>query len=477
MRKLSLLILCPAVAVLAGCSAESEDVSGFHVSVLDSVQEAVYDDLLGQYKAIVSDGNTSLTLLLGMQSDGLSMDIPVPVTGNYSFSENDGRQQISDGSSWTDGTSEFIISEGSVSAYSMDGKTTLSGSVSDGKGNSLHFMSESLEFTHSSIAVLDFSGCTGSCSGGKCTIELTGESGDVTLVVSSPDAVSGDEIPAGEYRMTDKTLEEVNVSGIEGLDGSVADGVLTVARKSGLFNIAGVLRMGDGQVFRIVYEGYGIPESAGTAGNEMCGQWTMTTEKWCLPDDKTGEWTISDSYDASYSVDIVGFSNESTMVLSGLFDVSFNCIGKVSGRSLIVESNPETNPVAFVNTSKGNYSLFLALFDPDTGYIRMWDEVELALSDDGSSLSVVGQVHDFTDSQTGQTKHANYRYMGLLGLDEEGLRVSMFEQWPFAELPVFVKDGAMSVKASNVFRRSSGEPLSVNSIISRDEVISVTPVL
>lgn len=468
--------MCSAVA-LAGCSSDPEDVNGFRSNVFDSVQEAVYDDMLGQYKAVLSDGGTSLVLLLGMQSDGLWMDAPLPATGNYSFSNDDARHQICDGSSWTDGTSEFIISGGSVSAYSIDGKTSLSGSVSDGKGNSLHFKSETLEFSHSSIAVLDFSGCTGSCSGGKCSIELSGESGNMTLVLSVPDAVSGDDIPAGEYRMSDNAFEVVDLSGMEGLVGSVDDGVLTVARKTGLLHIAGVLRMEDGQSFRIIYEGYGTPESVGSAGNEMSGHWTMTAGKWCLPDEETGEWTMSDTYDASYSVDIVGFSNESTMVLSGLYGESFNCIGKVSGRSLVVESNPETNPVAYVNTSKGYYSLFLALFDPDTGYVRMWDEIELSLSDDGGSLSVVGQIHDFNDSQTGQIKHANYTYMGLLGLDEEGLRVSMFEQWPFAELPVFAKDGVRSAEASHSVRMSSGEPLSVNCIIGRDDVISVTPVL
>lgn len=475
MRKLSFLVLCSAIAAAAGCSGDSDDVSGFRVTVLDDVQEAVYDDIAGQYKAVVSDGRISLTLLLGLQCDGLAMDGPVPAAGNYSPGQEEGRNIVAEGSFWTDDAGEYRISGGSVSSLPGDGLVSLSGSVEDGNGNSLHFKTVPFEFSHTAAGTVDFSACDASCSDGLCAISMEGETGSVALVLAAPDVPAGDGIPAGEYRMSDNTLTQVSFSGIEGVSGTVGDAVLTVSKSCGAYDIAGVLCVEDGPMFRIRYEGYLFSEAGQTIGSSVCGHWSMETGRWCIPDDQTTEWTISDTYDAEYGVDILGFSDENTLVFSGLFDASFNMIARVSGSSLIVDANPETNPVAYVNTTKGNYRLFLTLFDPDTGYLMIWDDVEFLLSEDGTSLSVVEEVRDFKDSQTGQMKQASYRYMGLIGLDDEGVRVSMFEQWPFAELPVFTREGTGASRSAVPARRSAGKLLQVNGTVSREEVISVTP--
>lgn len=473
MRKLLFFLGAASFAAACGCSPETvTSPSGTPTSIMETVSEASYDDGSGIYKAVLTDGKATVTLYLGTQPEGVAMDSPMPSTGNYSIMSSDESNRICEGSSWTDAGGSYAIADGSVSAVAGDAGVSLSGSVSDGKGNFFRFKGNDISFTHSLDGCVVFGRCRSSYADGKLTLSLSSENVTCDIVLAS----DGEDVPSGKFSLADGTL--VSAAWNEADDTAVPNTMtLSISRKGLAYRISGVVSMDDADT-RIMFDG---DISSGTShadiAEAVCGNWIPSAGKWYVYDNASGKWGITDSYDKEYSMDIIGLDAKSALMFRGLYEQEFNVLATIKDNSIFIDANPETNPVAHVTTEKEGYWLFYTLFDPDIEYLMIWDDVEFKVADDFGSIGVVEEIKEFTNSQTGQKQKAHYRYFGIIGIDEKGERVAMFETWPFMELPVFTKPGFVPSSPAAKSCVSVSEPLKASWTVAADEIISITPIL
>lgn len=475
MRKLLFLLGAVSIAAVHGCSTETGRPSGASTIVMETVSEASFDDRNGIYKAVLTNGESSVTINLGTQPGGVAMEVPTPCTGNYSISSSDKSYSLLEGN-WTDAGGSYKISGGTVSAVAGDGTATISGSVKDGMGNSFRFKAEGVQFTHSVEEMMAFGSCRSSYADGLFSLSM--ESGNIECDIVIPAAESGAdvEIPAGSFSISDGTIKSAVWNDGEN-EISISDMTLCVSGNSGSYTISGVVSAAALQGTRIIYEGpvSSDSEAGGEVSDLICGSWSWDVDSLCVYDKSSDQWEVVSVKDEQYGADLIGLEDKSYMMMKGIFEEDFNVLGRISEGSLLVDANPESNPVAYITTADANYWLFLTLFDPDTGRLMMWDPVEFKISEDFNSISTVQISREFTDGQTGQKMHADYRYLGIIGYDKDKGRVTMFENWPLVKLPVFVRPGSTASAAECKTVVSGPEPLMVSGTITDDEIISITP--
>ena len=110
----------------------------------------------------------------------------------------------------------------------------------------------------------------------------------------------------------------------------------------------------------------------------------------------------------------------------------------------------QSNPVARVYGGTSTYILFLTLYDPVNGYLMTGGNISLELSEDYSTMSVIG-----TQSETEDGITLNYEYVGLVGRNESTGGYSRFNNWPFLRLPVFTRGEATTPAGAPAMTRSS----------------------
>lgn len=325
-----------------------------------------------------------------------------------------------------------------------------------------------MNFTHSVEPSVLFDNCSISFSDETFVVEMRAEGVVCEFCIpAGPDIA---ELPAGSYSLSEGTLTNAMWNGT-----AVSDMTLCVLKKADLYTVSGTVSGNGIPESRIVFDGGISSGQNNNISDLISGSWVMNADSWYVYNESDAKWEISDSYDGQYAMDIIGMHNKSYMMLCGLFRNDFNVLGRVNETSIVVDANPRTNPVAHINTTEGGFWLFLTLFDPDIEYLMIWDDVEFKVSDDFGTISTVEEIKEFTNSQTGQKNKAHYRYLGLIGLNDAGEKVVMFEEWPFVELPTFTRPGVTPSSDGREVRISDAEPLKSSGTITSDKIISVTP--
>ena len=435
------LTLLTAVA----CEEEKPVTDALSSSYTMEVGSAVYNDVAGSFDiGLVSDG-ISLDFSLTQQNSAILSDVPVPMVGHYTMSSYDISYVVSPGAVWIDAQEqEHSITEAEVHVNVNGTSCSMTGTVSDEEGYTFDFTCGDIVFSHSIDRTTAVDNVYGESLGDMYSLYMYGDSNvKIDIDASSEDLF----IESGTY---DVVAASVMTSSSEAVN--AVDGVVCIERENGAYVIGGYLYMENEEQLRIWYAGPIQPTEMlyPDLFTALGGEWTLAADR--IWGSNGSEWVFMDESYRDFCT-ATGIPEYRYMLFSDIFDDNFSTMIGVDiqdGVDVYIPISWQSNPVARVYGGTSTYILFLTLYDPVNGYLMTRGNISLELSEDYSTMSVIG-----TQSETEDGITLNYEYVGLIGRNESTGGYSRFNNWPFLRLPVFTRGEATAPAGAPAMTRSS----------------------
>lgn len=469
MSNASKMMFLAALSLLTVVACEEEEpvTDAFSSSYSMQVGSAVYDDVSGSFMVgLVSDGIT-LNFSLFQQNSAILSDVPVPMVGHYTMSSYDPAYVVSSEAVWIDAQEqEHAITDAEVHVNVSGTSCSMSGTVSDEQGNTFDFTCSDIVFSHSIGQTTAADNVYGESLGDVYRLYLYGDSNvRIDISASSEDLF----IEAGTYDVVEASVITSSSEAV-----NAVDGVICIERGNGAYVIGGYLYLDNGEQLRIWYDGSIQPTEMlyPDLFTALGGEWTLAADQVWRSDGS--EWVFIDESYRNFCT-ATGIPEYRYMLFSNIFEENFSTMVGVDisdGVNAYIPISYSSNPVALVYGGMSTYILFVTLYDPVNGYLMTGGSISLELSDDYSTMSVIG-----TQSETDDGITLNYEYVGLIGRNTSTGSYSRFSNWPFLRLPVFTREGTQAASVAPAMSRASaggtGSPVVLQDVESAriDEVV------